>query len=364
MFHATPGSTGRRAARHLVVTGAVAALTVGMAACGGSGGSGAPAAAKAPDASALTKAGGVTKVTVLARHGRHQRRGADQAGRRLQQGQRGQDPGRGHLRGQVRRRDRQVQGLGPEQVHPRRRAGLRHRDPLHDRCRAGRPDAGLHRPRQGRHERPAAEHRRLLLGGQEALLDAVQHLDAGAVHQPEALQGGRARPGQAADHPGGDPHRGGEAVQEERRAGRLRVRRRHLRLAARAVHRRERRGVLRPGQRPGRQGHQGQLRRRHQRRGRRLVAEDGQGRPGRQHRPRHEGGPGRLQVRPAGDDARVDRSGRGVPGGGQGRRLRPRCGQLPQAQAGQRAARSSAAPRCGSTAPATATPRRKPPGSS
>jgi sn-glycerol 3-phosphate transport system substrate-binding protein len=63
MFHATPGSTGRSAARRLVVGGAVAALTVGMAACGGSGDSGTPAAAKAPDASALTKAGGVTKVT-------------------------------------------------------------------------------------------------------------------------------------------------------------------------------------------------------------------------------------------------------------------------------------------------------------
>ena len=55
----------------------------------------------------------------------------------------------------------------------------------------------------------------------------------------------------------------------------------------------ERRGVLRPGQRPRRQGHQGQLRRRHQRRGRRLVAEDGQGRPGRQHRPRHRRRPRR-----------------------------------------------------------------------
>ena len=44
----------------LVVTGVVAALTLGMTACGG-GGSDAPAAAKAPDASALSKAGGVTK---------------------------------------------------------------------------------------------------------------------------------------------------------------------------------------------------------------------------------------------------------------------------------------------------------------
>ena len=154
----------------------------------------APAAAKAPDASALSQGRRRHQGDVLARHGRHQRRGADQAGRRLQQGQRRQDPGRGDLRRQVRRRDRQVQGLDPEQVHPRRRAGLRHRHPLHDRRRADRADAGLHRPRQGRHERPAAEHRRLLLGRQEALLDAVQHLDAGAVHQREAVQGGRARP--------------------------------------------------------------------------------------------------------------------------------------------------------------------------
>ena len=200
MFNAPPGSTGRRAARRLVVTGAVAALTVGMAACGGSGGSGAPAAAKAPDASALDKAGGVTKVTFW-----HAMDGTNaEVLTKLVDAFNKANAGKIQVEatyvGQVRRRDRQVQGLDPEQVHPRRRAGLRHRHPVHDRRRADRADAGLHRPRQGRHERPAAEHRRLLLGGQEALLDAVQHLDAGAVHQREAVQGGRARPGQAADH--------------------------------------------------------------------------------------------------------------------------------------------------------------------
>ena len=51
-----PATAGHR----LVVTGVVAALTLGMTACGG-GGSDAPAAAKAPDAAALSKAGGVTR---------------------------------------------------------------------------------------------------------------------------------------------------------------------------------------------------------------------------------------------------------------------------------------------------------------
>ena len=62
MFSSPTRSNARTTGHRLVVTGVVAALTLGMTACGG-GGSDAPAAAKAPDASALSKAGGVTKVT-------------------------------------------------------------------------------------------------------------------------------------------------------------------------------------------------------------------------------------------------------------------------------------------------------------
>ena len=62
MFSSPTRSNAGKTGHRLVVTGVVAALTLGMTACGG-GGSDAPAAAKAPDASALSKAGGVTKVT-------------------------------------------------------------------------------------------------------------------------------------------------------------------------------------------------------------------------------------------------------------------------------------------------------------
>ena len=71
---------------------------------------------------------------------------------RLQQGQRRQDQGQGDLRrASTTTPIAKYKAVDPEQVHPRRRAGLRHRHPLHDRLRAGRADAGLHRPRQGRH---------------------------------------------------------------------------------------------------------------------------------------------------------------------------------------------------------------------
>ena len=62
MFSSPTRSNAGKTGHRLVVTGVVAALALGMTACGG-GGSDAPAAAKAPDASALSKAGGVTTVT-------------------------------------------------------------------------------------------------------------------------------------------------------------------------------------------------------------------------------------------------------------------------------------------------------------
>ncbi len=82
----------------------------------------------------------------------------------------------------------------------------------------------------------------------------------------------------------GDPRRRREAVGRQRRAGRVRFRRSDLRLADRAVRRLERRRVLRRGQRPRRQGDGGALRRARGRRDGRVVAEDGGGRPGLQHR--------------------------------------------------------------------------------
>ena len=210
----------------------------------------------------------------------------------------GQDRDQGDLRRQVRRRDHQVQGRDPEQVDARRHPGLRHRHPLHDRRQADRADAVVHRPRQARRLGPAAQHHRLLLGRRQAELHALQHVDAGHVLQQDPLQEGRPRPGEAPGDDRGDPRRRREAVEEERRSGRLRVRRGDLRLAARAVHRHQRRGVLRQGQRPRRQGDQGAVRPGRGHRGRVLVAEDGQGRPGRQHRARHQGRSGRVQVRP------------------------------------------------------------------
>ena len=163
----------------------------------------------------------------------------------------------------------------------------------------------------------------------------------------------------------GDPHRGREAVEEGRRPGRLRLRRGDLRLAARAVHRHQRRGVLRQGQRPRRQGDQGPVR------------------PGR----------GQLEVVSwwqkmvkdglAANTGRDTKAAQAAFKSGQVAITLESTGQLggfskaskeagwelgaanyPQGQGRATPARSSAAPRCGSTAWATRTPTRRPPGSS
>ena len=185
--------------------------------------------------------------------------------------QQGQDRGQGDLPGQLRRHDHQVQGRDPEQVDARRRPDLRHRHALHDRRQADRADAGVHRPRQARRRRDlAAQHHQLLLDRRQAELDAVQHLDAAALLSTRRVREGRPRPDEAADRTSTRSRAAAEKlVEEERRPGRLRLRRRDLRLAARAVHRHRRQGVLRPGQRPQRQATKVQLRLGRQRQGRR-----------------------------------------------------------------------------------------------
>ena len=261
MFSSPTRSNAGKTGHRLVVTGVVAALTLGMAACGG-GGSGAPAAAKAPDASALSKAGGVTKVTFW-----HAMDGTNaEVLTKLVDAFNKANAGKikveatyvGKYDDAIAKYKASIQSKSTPDVVQVYDIGTRfmidagQAVPMQDFIDRDKVDMSDLQPNIAGYYSVDKKLYSMPFNTSMPVLYINEKLFKEAGLDPTKPPTTLAEIRTAAR----------EAVQEERRAGRLRVRRRHLRLAARAVHRPERRGVLRPGQRPGRQGDQGQLRRR------------------------------------------------------------------------------------------------------
>ena len=287
--------------------------------------------------------------------------GVQPAERRQDQGQRG-------LPGRVRRRRHQVQGVGAAEARP----------PTWCRSTTSAPGSWWTRSRPCRRRtssprtamtcRPSSPTSPTTTSLDGKLqFDAVQHVDAPALHQHGRLQEGGPGPEQAAADPRRDHGRGQEADHQgtpTAKCSPVRLRRRDLRLAHRAADRPVGRDVLRPEN--GRKGlatevqFDGDT-------GTKVAtwwARHGQAGPRHQHRAQDRRRPGRLQERNGGDEPGVDQRAAGLPRRREGQVHRATA-PFPKVDASRRRRPDHRRrQRCGSAAPATATRRSAPPGSS